>query len=144
MEKVTTRIEAVMKLKHFHRYGSLLFILLLLNAVPAFADCISPAGKGGRIEYTSASGERVFKYCNGTDWVPWASEPLTSIPPPAVGGGGGGATALSGLSDVDTSGVADGQCLIYNSSASKWEDGACAAGGGENLGNRAASRRGRP
>ena len=55
------------------------------------------------------------------------------------GGGGGGATALSGLTDVDTTGVADGNCLVYNNTSGKWEDGACGAGG-DDLGNHTATQ----
>ena len=43
------------------------------------------------------------------------------------GGGGGGSSALSGLTDVDISNPTDGQTLVYNASAGKWENG---AGGG--------------
>ena len=38
-------------------------------------------------------------------------------------GGGGGASALSDLSDVDLSGLEDGQCLIYDSESGKWING---------------------
>lgn len=43
------------------------------------------------------------------------------------GGGGGGSSTLSGLTDVDISNPTDGQTLVYNASAGKWENG---AGGG--------------
>ena len=39
---------------------------------------------------------------------------------PAGGGGGGTATTLSALLDVDTSGMVDGDTLIYDNSTSKW------------------------
>ena len=35
-------------------------------------------------------------------------------------GGGGGSSTLAGLSDVDTTGVSDGDLLGYDSSAQKW------------------------
>lgn len=37
-------------------------------------------------------------------------------------GGGGGAASLSDLDDVDTTGVAAGQILVYNASSKKWEN----------------------
>lgn len=43
------------------------------------------------------------------------------------GGGGGGSNTLSGLTDVDISNPTDGQTLVYNATAQKWENG---AGGG--------------
>lgn len=43
------------------------------------------------------------------------------------GGGGGGSSTLSGLTDVDISNPTDGQTLVYNATAQKWENG---AGGG--------------
>lgn len=39
-------------------------------------------------------------------------------------GGGGGSSTLSGLTDVDISNPTDGQTLVYNASAGKWENGA--------------------
>lgn len=118
-------------------------VFLLGIAAPvkfARADCVSPAGPEGRFDYTNAGDEHLFKYCDGTNWIPWAGQPVTGLNPPAVGGGGGGATALSGLTDVDVTGVADGNCLVYNNTAGKWEDGSCAAGGGDNLGNHTAGQ----
>ena len=40
----------------------------------------------------------------------------------AVVTGGGGSSTLSGLSDVDTSGVSSGDVLAYNGTSQKWED----------------------
>ena len=39
-------------------------------------------------------------------------------------------TALGGLADVDTTGVADGDSLVYNSTNSQWEPSAVTGGGG--------------
>jgi|TARA_Y100000034_G_scaffold127890_2_gene181530 hypothetical protein len=44
------------------------------------------------------------------------------------GAAGGGATTLNGLSDVDTTGVADTNVLAYNSGAAEWRDAAAGAG----------------
>lgn len=46
------------------------------------------------------------------------------------GGGGGGSSTLSGLTDVDISNPSDGQTLVYNATAGKWENG---AGGGSGV-----------
>lgn len=40
------------------------------------------------------------------------------------GSGGGGSSTLSGLTDVDISNPTDGQVLVYNATAQKWENGA--------------------
>lgn len=45
------------------------------------------------------------------------------------GGGGGGSSTLSGLTDVDISNPSDGQTLVYNASAGKWENGSGGGGG---------------
>lgn len=40
----------------------------------------------------------------------------------------GGTSALADLSDVDVSGVTNGESLIYNSSTEKWEPGSPSVG----------------
>lgn len=45
-------------------------------------------------------------------------------------GGGGGSSTLSGLTDVDITDPTDGQTIVYNASAGKWENGAAGGGGG--------------
>jgi hypothetical protein len=45
-------------------------------------------------------------------------------------GPSGGSSTLSGLTDVDISNPSDGQTLVYNASAGKWENGAAGGGGG--------------
>lgn len=62
------------------------------------------------------------------------------IPAGANGGGGGGASNLVDLGDVDAAGMTGGECLVYNNGTGKWEDGACAAGGGDNLGDHTATQ----
>lgn len=116
-----------MKYRPFHLYGSLLFALLLFNVAPAFADCTSPAGPEGYIVYNTTY--KMMQFCNGTDWIAVAGF-----------GGGGSSGPLSGLTDVDVTGVADGNCLVYNNAAGKWEDGACGSGGGDDLGNHTATQ----
>ncbi|MCG7983343.1 MAG: tail fiber domain-containing protein [Candidatus Thiodiazotropha lotti] len=103
-----------------------LVALGLMVSVPraAFADCTSPAGPAGRIDYTSSGTEQVFKYCNGTDWVPWAGEPVTGAPAPSAG------FDLTDLGDVDTTGVSDGECITYNNGAGEWQATSCGGGGG--------------
>ena len=45
------------------------------------------------------------------------------------GGGGGGATTLNGLSDVNISGVANGQIIAYNNTSGNWENRTGISGG---------------
>ena len=47
--------------------------------------------------------------------------------------GGGGSSTLSALTDVDISNPTDGQTLVYNASAGKWENGAGGASSGFTL-----------
>ena len=65
-------------------------------AAPAYADCTSPAGPEGSLNYVdSANG---FKWCDGTNWQ-------------AVGGGGS-ASALNDLSDVYTDYATDNNIIV--------------------------------
>ena len=43
--------------------------------------------------------------------------------------GGGGSTTLAGLTDVDITDPTDGQVLVYNAEAGKWENGEAGGGG---------------
>jgi hypothetical protein len=100
-----------------------LIALTLLPLREAAAACTSPAGVAGRIEYISSAGEQVFHYCNGTDWVPWAGEPVSGQPAPI-----GGFTA-NDISDITITSPASGECLSYNGSA--WvNSNSCGSGGG--------------
>ena len=45
-------------------------------------------------------------------------------------GGGGGSSTLAGLSDVNVSGVSDGQALTYDAASSKWKPGSGGGGSG--------------
>jgi hypothetical protein len=55
----------------------ILFILLtfLMASAPgaASADCVSPAGVAGTMDYFGAP-DNVFKFCNGTDWLPMGGD----------------------------------------------------------------------
>lgn len=48
-------------------------------------------------------------------------------------GGGGGSSALSGLTDVDISNPTDGQTLVYNATAQKWENGSSGGGSSDRV-----------
>ena len=52
-----------------------------------------------------------------------------------IAGGSGGATTLNGLTDVDTTGVANNKILKYNSTSGNWEIADDATGGGGSLGD---------
>ncbi len=94
------------------------FVLLLcLFAAPAYAACSNPSGNEGAMIYNA--DYHTVQFCNGTDWIQ----------------AGGGTTALSGLSDVNVSGVTGGQALVYDSASSKW-----VPGNGDNLGNHTATQ----
>ena len=65
---------------------------------------------------TAASGQ-VLSW-NGSDFS-WVAQ-----------GGGSGSTSIAGLTDVDTTGVANGDVLKYNSTTTTWEPAAESGGGG--------------
>lgn len=48
----------------------IVFLILALPAV-AYADCTGPAASAGAREWFS--GESTYKFCNGTDWIAFAS-----------------------------------------------------------------------
>lgn len=83
----------------------MLLVSVMLPLSTAFAECISPAGPAGRIDFFSSADERVFKYCDGADWVPWAGEPVAGIPAPQYSSSGG--------NDFWTAG--SGDSIYYNS-----------------------------
>lgn len=74
---------------------------------------ISKPGIPGEVVYVGDGvySEGIYAYLTTTGWTI-----LTGT------GGGGGATALSGLTDVQLSGVTDGDFLQYNASDNKWEN----------------------
>ncbi len=81
-----------------------LVVWLAAWSAVAVADCTSPDGQEGTIDYNSTTHQ--FEYCDETDsWQPLGS----------VGG------SLATLSDVSASAPFDGAVLRYNNSASKWE-----------------------
>jgi hypothetical protein len=75
------------------------------------------------------TAEECVQTCNGTAWacvgggevviplISGADEPVI-------------ANSLDDLLDVNVSGVADAECLVYDSASSIWGSGACGAGGG--------------
>ena len=66
----------------------LIIFLVLTNH--ARADCASPAGVAGTMEYFTA--ENTFKFCNGTDWID-------------MGASGGGGTLNCTTNEIDYGGA---------------------------------------
>lgn len=87
-------------------------VLWDLQPLPTSTGGAAIARGMGVPSITSATDGDVVTY-DGTDIV-WAAP---------TGGGGGGATTLDGLTDVNTSGVADGQALVYDTGTSSWSVG---------------------
>jgi len=67
-------------------YGLLGAILIAPQA--AYAACTSPAANAGQIDYFSAAGEQVHRYCDGTNWVPWAGRIISGAPAPLFSSSG--------------------------------------------------------
>ncbi|MFD0986115.1 tail fiber domain-containing protein [Methyloligella solikamskensis] len=81
-----------------------LVVWLVAWSAVAVADCTSPDGQEGTIDYNSTTHQ--FEYCDEADaWQP-------------LGSGGG---SLATLSDVSASTPFEGAVLRYNNSASRWE-----------------------
>lgn len=68
---------------------------------------------------------------NGSNEVPTKNDVYDKIEAVA---GGSGSTTLAGLTDVDTTGVADGDVLTYDSGSSEWIPAAPSGGGGGGAG----------
>jgi hypothetical protein len=84
------------------------------NTTGGFSLTVKTAGGSGVAVAVSATLYSLL-YCDGTNVV-------------AVGGAGGGSNYLAGLLDVLITSPTDGQSLVYNGGAEKWENGS--AGGG--------------
>lgn len=73
-------------------------------------------GESGRVPVPHAGDQNKYLCADGT----WKT----------VGGGGGGASAVSDLTDVNLTNLANGQILKYNSTSQKWENANESGGGG--------------
>lgn len=105
--------------------------LMLIAPSPSYADCTSPASPAGRIEFFSSTGDRVHKYCDGDNWLPWAGRILSGIPAPQFTSAGG-ITTLPELLDVDDAmSPAEGQIFMY--SAGQWTAAPNSGGAGGGL-----------
>lgn len=58
-------------------------LLALFPASPALADCTSPPGTAGTMDYFAAP-DNTFKFCNGTDWVSMSGGSADAMPAGAV------------------------------------------------------------
>lgn len=115
----------------------ILFVFIVIFTAPAYADCTSPAGPAGRIEFFSAAGDKVHKYCDGTNWLPWAGRILSGIPAPQFSSAGG-ITILPELLDVDdTMSPSTGEIFMY--SGGQWTAAPNAGGSGGGLWNAGAN-----
>jgi hypothetical protein len=73
----------------------------------------------------SFAGGEVLTYSNTAGGLVWEV--------PGGGGGGGGGGSLSTLSDVNITGVSNGQILVYDSASTKWINTSASSGGLENI-----------
>lgn len=67
---------------------------------------------------------------SGNNWSQRARSSLTAFEVGGSGSGGGGSTTLAALTDVSTTGIANGKALVYNSTSSKWEPQTISSGSG--------------
>ena len=97
-----------------------------------FIECASAASGGTLVvsrngldidgiasDVTITTNEGVLVFSDGSNY--WTVRGI---------GGSGGSSTLAGLSDVQLSGLADGDLLTYTASASKWENKPASGGGG--------------
>lgn len=81
---------------------------------------------------TIQSGVLGLFWATDTEELYWWNEVATPSPAWELisTGGGGGSTTLAALTDVDVTGVADGDVLTYDTGAGEWIPAAPAGGGG--------------
>lgn len=60
----------------------------------------------------------------------WTEQYVSALGQSEGGGGGGGATSLAELTDVQLTNLSNGQALVYNATAHKWENQNIGGGGG--------------
>ncbi|RED25555.1 hypothetical protein BJ123_13123 [Rhodopseudomonas thermotolerans] len=78
--------------------------------------------------YTVAADARDGNACATTSFGNILNGYVTASSLTDGSGGGGGSTTLGGLTDVNVSGVANGQALVYNTASSKWIPGTATSG----------------
>ncbi|WP_162826965.1 tail fiber domain-containing protein [Pseudolabrys taiwanensis] len=109
-------------------------LILLAVAQPVQAACHYPDADEGNIMYND--DYNIVQYCDGVNWVSMGGGvtdarigTLTANKWCAANAGGNGLECtqdapvgvLSGLSDVDATGLADGNILKYSGTAGKWQ-----------------------
>ena len=98
------------------------------DAAPSFAFAFSNLkGEKGDTGSTGADGTSptiVVKTSSSTEYVLTITDKNGSYDTPNLkgSGGGSGASALSDLTDIDLQNLANGQALVYDSTASKWKN----------------------
>lgn len=91
-----------------------------VNAGNTESDPVFTASPVGNVVSAGAGTDGFLRNING-EWYYDTNNYVTSV------GGGGGATVLGDLTDVDTSGVADGSLLQYDGTSTDWEIGSAAS-----------------
>jgi hypothetical protein len=90
----------------------------------------SPSG-GYNIDFYIINGTMpAWTAASGVEEVAVIAPDSTSGIAP-YGGGGGGVSTLAALTDVDLTGLTDGQTLVYDTATSKWVPGTAAGGSGD-------------
>lgn len=100
------------------------FSFLTMTAESAWADCTSPAAPAGNIDYFNVSGQKVFKFCDGTNWVPWAGERVTGAAPVSSSAALGGSTMVTNWPDaIKCTRSSDNSPLILYADVMPFSDG---------------------
>ncbi len=114
----------------------ILGLIVFLPSVTYAADYSDgdPCTASGAFHQSNDAGGMDFLICDGSNWLStlyFGSEggltisTLTGQPAPQYS-----SSSLNDLTDVDTTGVGDGECITYNNAAGEWQAGSCGGGGG--------------